>query len=887
MILGRRSELQELEALSARAVAGEGGALVLRGEAGIGKSALLEHAAREAAAQHIRVLETAGVQAEVHIPYAGLHRLLRTVPELSGAAVEILGSPDTLPFRAAAALLDLISEADVPMLIAVEDLQWLDEASWDALAFAARRLRADRAAMLLTARDGEDVDRRLTRAGLAEIRLHPLGDEDSRELLRRVAPTLTPGLAGRVLDAAGGNPLGLVELGEAASRSGGAALLPNWLPLSERLQRTFSGLVAELPAATRELLLVVALNDGDDLGEMLRARPGAQPDDLEPAVVTRLVHVDEHHRVRFRHPLLRSALYQSATIAQRRRVHAALAEAVAADPQRSVWHRAAAASGPDEELARQLTETAMEARYRQAAGIAITAFERAAKLSEDPLSRGQRLVAALDAANEEGDPERSRRLLAELEGHPLEPGDRMLYELIRETYQGTRWTGAERLEHLAEAVEKLAAAGEVIRAVQTLCLFALRVHFSDPGRELIDRLVTVVDRLAGMTDDPQTAALMALIAPVERGAVAGRRLRAALVEGGADPYVLSHLGIGAGGIGDSPAVIAFTTAAEIGLRAQGRLGVLARVLIARAAHAAHLGDSRIAITSAVEGVALALEAGERNWVPTAWIAEGAGRALRGDIAGALQQADAIEAALLPAGPTPLLSGVSQVRGIAALAAGRPEEAFRELRRILDPADPHHHRWTGFLLVGHLADAAVGCGALAELRQLVDELTPAAEQGRSPALLRGLGYARAVLTDTDEGYEQALADDLTEWPFEQARRRHAYGAWLRRRRRPAESRPLLRAAAATFDALGATAWADRSRAELRASGESLRRPTDTTAELTPQETQIARLAAEGLSNREIAERLFLSPRTVTTHLSRIYPKLGIRSRAELARVAGIT
>jgi DNA-binding CsgD family transcriptional regulator len=240
---------------------------------------------------------------------------------------------------------------------------------------------------------------------------------------------------------------------------------------------------------------------------------------------------------------------------------------------------------------------------------------------------------------------------------------------------------------------------------------------------------------------------------------------------------------------------------------------------------------------------------------------------------------------VPARQFPLLALVQQIRGVAALALGRPDEAFRELRRVFDPADHAHHPYTRFTLFGHLADAAVWCGESAELRRLVAEMRLVAERCPAPALLAGLRYAGAVLADSAEAYEAALAEDLADWSFERARLQHAYGAWLRRQRRAADSRPLLRAAAATFDALGATAWADRSRAELRASGETLRRPVDAAQSLTPQEMQIARLAADGLSNQDIAERLFLSRRTVTTHLSRIYPKLGIRSRGELGRFVG--
>ncbi|MBB2940940.1 DNA-binding CsgD family transcriptional regulator [Actinoplanes lutulentus] len=892
MILGRRSEINALATLLDGAASGDGGALVLRGEAGIGKSTLLDHAAEQASARGLRVLGTAGVQAEVHIPYASLHRLLRAAPDVSGAAVEILGSPDTLPFRAASALLDVLSADDTPVLITVEDLQWLDEASWEALAFVARRLRADRAAMLLTARDGRDVNRRLSGAGLPEVRLEALTRDDSAALLERAAPGLAARLATQVLLAARGNPLGLVELGEAALRSGSVAIRPSRLPLSERLERTFSGLVAELPPVTRSLLLVATLHDGDDLDEIVRACRLVEPravrhEDIDPAVATRLVQIDEQTRVQFRHPLLRSALYHSATAVQRRKAHAALAEALAGDPERSVWHRAAAADAPDEALARQLTETASQARHRHAAGIALMAFEQAARLSEDPAARGHRLLSASEMASEQGDNVAVGRLLGEVRAHELGQADRAVYDLRLETFHGTRFSGADWLTSVADALDTLAQAGEVTRSVQLLDTVALRVHFSEVEPAVTERLSTAIEGLMDISPDPQLPGTLGLIAPITHGAMVRGRIREQLTAGGNEPYAIFQLGLGASAIGDAPMACELLAVAAVGCRAQGRLGVLYRALICHAMPAVHTGDVRTALALLPEGEALAREIGEPNWLPAAWTAAGTAEALRGNVTAAEERAAATEAVLLPYGRNPLLAGVHQIRGIAALGAGRPDEAFRELSRVFDPADHSYHLYTGFYLVAHLAEAAAGSGSLAPLRRLVERLAPVGEQSQAPALMAGLGYARAVLEDSAEGWEKAVGEDLPGWPFEQARRRHAYGSWLRRRRKPAESRPLLRAAAATFDALGATAWAERSRAELRASGESLRKPAETAAELTPQETQIARLAAEGLSNRDIAERLFLSPRTVTTHLSRVYPKLGIRSRGELARALRIT
>jgi DNA-binding CsgD family transcriptional regulator len=876
VIRGRRAEIEALTALLDAACAGTGGALVLRGEAGIGKSALLEQTAAAAGGRGFRVLGTAGVQAEVLIPYAGLDRLTRALALPTG--------PATQPYRLATALLEALGAAGDPVLVAVEDVQWLDEASWAALAFAARRLGADPIAIVLTARDGDDVSGRLAAAGLAERRLESLGPDDSAALLAAVAPGLSPVLAARVLEQAAGNPLGLVELGMAASRGGGAALLPARLPLSERLERTFAGLVAELPPITRGLLLVAALDDGDDFDELIGAcaRMTGAPvvaDDIEPAVTTRLVRVDDQFRVRFRHPLLRSALRQAATVAQRRRAHAALAGTVA-DPERRVWHRAAAAAGADEALARELTETARRAQHRQAATIAVEAFERAARLSAEPGARGGRLLAAANAAAEQGDPATVVRLLAEVPEQWLSATDRAWHGLLREVFLGTGWSGGDRFASFVEAVETMCREGDTDMALESLLAICLRVYWTVPDPETAGRLLAAAESVGVPPGDPRLVAVLAQVAPVARGAFCLKQMRTLRTSGEANPRELFELGLGAGAIGAFSLGVSFHAAAQVELRAQGRIGLLAKSLVSHALQAAHLGDARTALGLAAEGEQLVAESGERNWLPTAWIVSGFAEALRGDVAAAHRHADQAEAVLMPGGRHPLLALVRQVRGTAALAAGRPGEAFRELRRVYDPADAGHHGHTRLMLLGFLAEAALGCGELDELRRLAGEMAPLGA-GRSPALLAGLRFARAVLGDSAESFAEALAVDV-EWPFERARLELAYGVWLRRQRRAAECRPLLRAAADTFDALGATAWADRARAELRASGETLRRPAEAAQGLTPQELQIARLAADGLSNKDIADRLFLSPRTVTTHLSRIYPKLGIRSRGELSR-----
>lgn len=324
--------------------------------------------------------------------------------------------------------------------------------------------------------------------------------------------------------------------------------------------------------------------------------------------------------------------------------------------------------------------------------------------------------------------------------------------------------------------------------------------------------------------------------------------------------------------------LALSSAAD--LRKQGRLGTLIAATSAAASASVSMGDTVTALPLAAECIALAEKAGDTVWVLGTHLVLALAEALHGDIAAARGRVDTVEQVLIVGRRLTLLSIGQRARGIAALVEGRPDEAFRQMMRVFDPSDHAYAPFYQFHILGDLAEAALLGGLLDELRPVVADLEPIAARSCSPSLRVGLGYARAVLAGD---YETALAEDLIDWLFARARLQLTYGASLRRAFQVTASRPLLRAAETTFDRLGATPWADRARSELRATGETRRKPMDAMTAPTPQEQQIARLAAEGLSNREIGERLFLSPRTVSTHLYRIYPKINVRSRVELARI----
>jgi DNA-binding CsgD family transcriptional regulator len=895
-IFGREQEQARLTGLF-EALPDQGGALALRGEAGVGKSTLLGWAAGEAARRGCRVLAVAGVQAEFDIAYAGLDQLVRQVPADDSteaarrtvlAAVDAEGPP-LRPVRVALALLEVFTAAAAgsPVLVTADDAQWLDAPSWAALSFVARRLQTDPVLLLTALRDGDEADARLAHGSTGEVRLERLAPEPAAALLDHRAPHLRSDLRAQVLAEAAGNPLGLVELAAVAVRSGPVALLPSSLPLTTRLEQTFARTGSGLPPATRVLLLVAALDDGAAVDEIVAAADRLEPpvtaDDLGPAVAADLITIDEPLQVRFRHPLIRSALRQQAGVARRRTVHAVLADVLANQPDRRLWHRAEAATGPDEQLASELTTAGTAARRRGAVRTALAALERAAQLSEQPQEQASRLLRAAETAHELGDIDTVLRLLQDLENRTLRGPEEARFAWMREIFLTAGWSGASRMPAFVEIIDRMRKDGDIGLALDSLVTVSLRCWWSNPDRATRDLIVDAVERLGALPLDPRLVSVLALVAPLEQGALALGRIEQLSTRLSGNPEELELLATGASAVGALPLSIMFSTASVTGLRAQGRMGTLTQALHGQATVAAHLGDVRLAMAAATEARALALETGQPRWALTADLARGLAEALRGNGGTARALADAAEGALLPIGAHPLLALVQLVRGAGELAEGNYAAAYEHLRRITDPAELPYHPVVRFWALAHLAEAAAGSGRSADLRALVAELTPLLDVTGSPVLRVGLDYCAAVLGDDDDAFVRALAGPhLSAWPFERARLLHAYGAWLRRQRRVAESRPQLRAAVEAFEALGTTAWAERSRAELRAAGERVRHRPDARDGLTPQELQIAELAAAGLSNRDIGERLFLSHRTISTHLYRIFPKLGIRSRNELGR-----
>ncbi|MCR6485631.1 AAA family ATPase [Amycolatopsis sp. OK19-0408] len=888
---GREAELKELGAL----VDGPGdrSGVVIRGEAGIGKSALVAETADAASVAGLRVLRTTGAEAERNLAYAGLHQLLYPVR----AGVAALPAPQRDALRTALGLADGVSPsaylvglatltllaeeaAAKPLLLVAEDVHWLDNASADVLAFVARRIETEPIVLVATLRDGASP---LLDAGLTPMTLDRLAPDAAAGLLDSVAPRLAPAVRTRLLAEAAGHPLALTELPSSVGELDG---LDPVLPLTERLERTFADRVATLPAVTRTALLVAALNETTSLAETCAATrvlvesepplvPG--PEILAAAVEVRLVDLSAG-AVTFRHPLMRSAIPAAAGPLDRRQAHLALAAALHDQPDRRAWHRAAATAGPDETVAAELERTAERARHRGGAAAAIAALEQAGRLSEAPGTRADRLLKAAELAVESGRRETAERLV-----HAANPaGHRQratASRLLSEFEDGVREDPA-RVAELAATAAAVAADGEHGAALRILWSAAMRCFWVEPGDTARGALLDVVDRLPVPREDPRVVAVTAYVAPFDRGREVLENLRELVGATGADPEVDRYLGSAALQVGAFDLAARFSAAAAPGLRAQGRLGLLPRALAVQAWSRVRLGDLAGAVPAAAEAAAFARETGQPFMFGLATAVQAEIAALRGDHRQAKALADEAERAGLAAGARPVLATVQLTRGLTGLSEGRFDDAFADLRRLHDPADPAYQLALRAYCVAELAEAAVRAGRTDELRAILAGLE--SRETPSPALHIGLRYARAVLDPCDERFAAALGADLTGWPAERGRVHLAYGEWLRRQRRVVESRTHLRTARETFDALGLTAWAERARRELRGAGESSpNRGPDAREKLTPHELSIAQLAAEGLTNREIGQRLYLSHRTVGTHLHRIFPKLGVSSRADLA------
>ena len=887
-LFGRDAEQLVLLSLLDAARAGRSGAVVLRGEAGLGKTALLSGLAADA--DGVRVLATAGVPAEATIPFAGLHQLLHPalgeVESPAGrprAALEramgLRDGPVPEPLLLGAAVLGVLCAA-APVLVTCDDAQWLDAPSLAALAFAARRLGEDGVALVLAGRE------ELPALGLPELALAPLGEEDAAALLADL--DVAEPLRRRVLEAAAGNPLALVELAAAPDLADGAPL-----PVPERLRAVYAEQVEALPPAARRLLLLLAADGTADARAALAADADGTAGDgaiagIEGGGLARIVAGE----VRWRHPLAREAVLAGAGGEARRDAHRALA--AVADPDRAAWHRAEAALGPDEAIAAALAEAGRRAAERGGHGAAADALARAAQLTPEPEARAGRSVAAAAAAWSAGRAGQAAALLDEasppppgleaesarirgaVELHRGSPG--IAHRLLAEAAERIVATEPERALRLGlSAMEAASLAGEPRRLPFPLDAVTARGETDGRAAAADHGVDPVLHRLAGGLD--------AFIAGDFETAIPAIRDVIATAPGLTDPQLVIWAGAAAFFTGDETAAVALHEHAVVLARERGDAAVLPFALTFLAA--AHLWSGRPAFAEAEaeEARRLAADTGQDNLALQVDAVRAGIAALRGEEEACRNLAADVMGVARDRGLV-LAEGAATVAvAELELASGAPDAAHQRLHRLVHGPGAHPaHR---FGVIPPLVEAAARAGQTASARADADTFAAWAEATGSPwarpLATRGLALVAASPEEAEHLFERARSEhDGHRRPLDRARTDLLAGEQLRRNRKKAEARVPLQAALEIFEAAGATRWAERAREELRAAGVSaarrLQRPLD---RLTPQELRIARLVASGASNRDAGAALYLSPRTVEYHLHKVFKKLRVHSRAELA------
>jgi DNA-binding CsgD family transcriptional regulator len=742
--------------------------------------------------------------------------------------------------------------------------------------------------MLVAVREGYDSP--LLEAGLQRLVLEPLGDDAAAEVLRTRHPELDADTRRQVLAAAAGNPLALVELPITLRGQPRTAKGIGTVSLTSDLERSYAARLSELEHSTQTALIAAAANDGDDVGEVIAAtarmlgNPDVASGVLMPAVDTGLIDVSLG-RLAFRHPLTRSAIYQAAKASQRLAAHAALGDLLVDNPDRRAWHLAAGAAAPDEAVAAELENAGRSADQRGAPAISAAAWERAATLTPDDVRRGPRLLRAAELLLDLGQPMRATELATQ--AAPLLTGlaYRARLALVREMVDPGTPGDPGRIRTLVDLALELLAETDVDLGGRLLLAAGVRTWSADPGRDARDLVLRSTQQLPVPPDDPRRLTIIGYTDPSAYGSVILDRvlqLRPEELDAGTSELVMSVYLTGA------DATIAALQAKVVDdVRASGALEALPRVLTMQAWRAIAMADWKIAVPAVDEAARIAVETRQPLWEAAAMCGQAMITALRGDPDAANQLAQQAEAVVLPLRINAVLCGIQYVRGVAAIAAGRYEEALGQLSRMFDPADPAFQAVQSTWALGDLAEAAAHTGRRDDARELLDRYTRAAEETASPWTSAAICYARPLLADdenADAAFREALSSQLSHWPTYRARLLLEQGRWLRRQRRVAEARVPLRAARDSCDAFGLTSWARRARQELRATGEaSSQASAEAWASLSPQELQIARMAAVGLSNREIGQRLYLSHRTVGSHLYRAFPKLGITSRSQLPSV----
>jgi hypothetical protein len=628
-LLGRDRELTLLMTLIGE-IAEHGGSLVVRGEPGVGKSALIRAAGERARVARIQVLESTGVECEAQLPYAGLHQLLRPLlglaarlPDGQRRALEsAFGTgADTWPerFMIALAALNLIADAAArtPVLMVVDDAQWLDRPTQEALVFLARRISADPIVVIVGVRDGHDTA--LTSAGLTELNVGSLDDSSARDLLASHAGDLSSADRERVLKAAQGNALALIELPAALRMAAaeGLELLPPVLPLTTRLERAFAARLSDLPQSARDAVLIAAMDSADDMPEILAAASALSGQRITAAMMTPaaeigLVRFDDLH-VRFRHPLVRSAVLQAETTARRQGGNLALASVLADEPYRRAWHRSRAIEGPDDNVANELEANSLISLRRGSVAEAIWVLKRSAQLTTDSATRGRRLLLAAEHAFPLGRADLVDDLLGRAAQTRLSALDLARMEWLREIFHDGVPGDPARVLELCKMASRSAEAGDRGLGLNLLLGAALRCWWSDTGPSARASVVACAGELDGMEQDPRHIAVLGVADPLRQGRLVIERLRTVVMESVSDPAGLWLLGMAAHAVGEPVRAADFLARAELKLRHDGRLGLLSQVLTLQVLDNMELGDWGRARAAMEEGRHLALETGQSIW----------------------------------------------------------------------------------------------------------------------------------------------------------------------------------------------------------------------------------------------------------------------------------
>lgn len=897
-VIGRREELSLLRELIAPPHK-ESHVLLLLGDPGLGKTVLLAEAAREAEAAGIRVLATTGRESEQDLAFAGLHQLLRPVLDrvtrLPTRQAEALrgafglcddpAPPDAL--LTGIAVLTLLSELsdEQPLLVTADDAQWLDRASLDALAFAARRLESEQLVLLAGARG--NVPPAGFERDLPQLLLRPLTRPDAGLLLDAQPRPPHGRLREQVLAQAVGNPLALIELARviATDPDAGRRWTAEPLPLTGQLTALMAAQYVTLPPAARSALLLAAAADSPD---PTTAIPGLSADALAPAEAAGLIRLDTPGP-RFAHPLTRSAVYHAAPFAERAAAHRQVADALRDRPDRHAWHLAAAALEPDEHLAALLEDSAAQAQRRGGAAAAARALERAAELSPGEPDKARRLLAAAELALPAGQADWVRELAGKVLTLTSDPDLRIAARL--DIGWSLLWSNrnADAFDTLlsvaAEASPRLPAI-----AWQATWMAATVAHQTGlpevraKARAALDLLDSREGRRPAGRADEYRIWIRACTDPFGERADIVPRLRRTAEGPLSDP---GTFGAAAWILDETELAVRVLREALSRLRAPGVRGASGGVLSALQWACVDSGRWDDALAAAREAGDIAAAYKMETVAGSADLTTAIVAAMRGEHDQVAPLLARVRAAVDTGEYRGFAARIWQTAGLAALAQGNYVTAYAQLSRLFaaDGTPLHHH--FSYLAVADLAAAAVRAERHLEARTLMERALARVDPAPGPRLEQLAARARGLLAEPDSAeahFAAPLADPTGDtWPFERAQLQLDYGEWLRRQRRINDAKPLLVTALETFRRLGAAPWTRRAESELRACGVTVQAPQGAPGALdglTAQQREIVILAGHGLTNGEIADRLFLSPRTVASHLYRSYPKLGIAGRRQL-------